>query len=173
MSSVGEKMLIDAVDAADAPIGQIIRGDVFRQHANFRVVHVLVFNSNGDLLIQRLALTRTRHPGYWGSSVAGYMFSHEQYDDAAKRRVTEELGISDAKLHKVGKMVMQDDGCLKFIEVFTAISDGPFRVDKNHINAIEFLPIPVLRSLQRSGEREFTPTFLAVLNFYQAQQGQS
>jgi isopentenyl-diphosphate Delta-isomerase len=169
MSPVGENMLIDAVDGADAPIGQITRRDVFRRHVNFRVVHVLIFNSNGELLLQRLALTRTRHPGYWGSSVAGYLFSNERYYDAARRRVAQELGILDVKLHRVGKIVVRDDECLKFVEVFTAIYDGPFQFDQGHIDTIQFLPISVVRSLQRSGERQFTPTFLKVLDFYQAQ----
>jgi isopentenyldiphosphate isomerase len=173
MSSVSEDMTIDAVDETDSAISQISRRDVFREHANFRVVHVLVFNSRRDLLLQRLAPTRLRHARYWGSSVAGYLHSHEQYDEAARRRVSEELGVYEAPLHLVGKTVMEDGGSLKFIEVFTTIQNGPFRYDRDHIDAVEFLPIPVIRAMEQSGEREFTPTFIHVLNFYENQISQA
>jgi isopentenyl-diphosphate delta-isomerase len=171
--SVTENMLIDVVNEADAPIGQVSRRDVFRLHANFRVVHVLVFNSTGALLIQRLAATRPRHAGYWGSSVAGYLHLKERYDGAAQRRVAEELGERDAKLHKVGKIAMEDDGCTKFIEVYTTLLNGPFRFDHRHIDELEFLPIPVIQWLHASKERNFTPTFLDVLAFYLKKQTQS
>ena len=169
MSPVDENMVIDVVDEADAAVGQITRRDVFQKHANFRVIHVLVFDSKGDLLLQRLALTRARHPGYWGSSVAGYLYAHEQYEAAAKRRVEEELGIPDAGLHTLGKIAMEDEGCLKFIEVFTTVHDGPFRYDRSHIERLEFLPITAVVSLEQLGERKFTPTFLEVLKFYLTQ----
>jgi 8-oxo-dGTP pyrophosphatase MutT (NUDIX family) len=165
MSVVSEDMVIDAVDEADAALSQISRRDVFKEHANFRVVHILVFNSRRDLLLQRLALNRPRHAGYWGSSVAGYLHSGEQYDEAARRRISEELGIYEARLELIGKTVMDDEGSQKFIEVFTTVHDGPFRYDRRHIDRVEFLPIPVIRTLQQSGERKFTPTFITCSTF--------
>jgi 8-oxo-dGTP pyrophosphatase MutT (NUDIX family) len=168
MSIVSEDMVIDAVDQADSAVSQISRKDVFKEHANFRVVHILVFNSKRDLLLQRLALTRPRHAGYWGSSVAGYLHSQEGYEEAARRRIFEELGVYNAHLEAIGKTVMDDEGSRKFIEVFTTVQDGPFDYDRSHIDAVEFLPIPVIRALEQGGMRKFTPTFIHVLNFYEA-----
>lgn len=169
MSIVSDDMVIDAVDRADVAIGQISRRDVFKEHTNFRVVHILVFNSRGDLLLQRLALTRPRHAGYWGSSVAGYLHSHERYDEAAKRRLSEELGIYEARLERIGKTVMDDERSQKFIEVFTTVQEGPFHYDRSHIDTVEFVPIPVIRAQEESGERKFTPTFIHVLEYYETQ----
>lgn len=166
MSIVSEGMLIDAVDASDTPIGTIVRADVFKVHANFRVAHVLVFNSKGDLLIQRLAMDRRRHPGYWGSSVAAYLFSGEDYRTAATRRVSEELGIGDASLEFVGKLTMQDEGCTKFIGLFITSHDGPFRYDRQHVERVEFWPLWEIRQMIANGTRLFTPTFIDVLNSY-------
>jgi isopentenyl-diphosphate delta-isomerase len=169
MSTVSEDMVIDAVNEADAVVGQISRRDVFNSHANFRVVHIFVFNSRHDLLLQRLALTKLRHAGYWGSSVAGYLHADEEYGEAARRRIFEELGIDQPGLELVGKTVMDDEGSRKFIEVFTTRQDGPFHYDRRHIDSVEFLPIPIICALRQSGERKFTPTFLHVLDFYEAQ----
>src|SRR6266436_6616515 len=106
MPDVSEQMLVDAVDQNDAPIGVIRRNEVFRQHANFRVAHDLIFNARGELLVQQLANTRTRHPDYWGSSVAAYLFAGESYQAAAKRRLAEELGVYGVPLNYIGKTSM-------------------------------------------------------------------
>src|SRR5438445_5929908 len=129
MAIVSEEMVIDAVDQSDAPIGVIRRNEVFRQRANFRVAHDLVFNLRGELLVQQLASTRTRHPGYWGSSVAAYIFAGESYRGAAERRLAEELGIRDVPLNYFGTTSMEDEGSHKFIAVFSATHDGPFSFD--------------------------------------------
>jgi isopentenyldiphosphate isomerase len=168
MPTVSEEMVVDAVDQKDTPIGVIPRNEVFRKHVNFRVVHDLVFNSHGELLVQRLASTRTRHPGYWGSSVAGYIFAGESYQAAAERRLAEELGVRGVPLSYVGKTSMEDEGSHKFIAVFAATHDGPFDFDRNQIERLEFLPREVIHELQTAGSRTFTPTFLRVLSFYES-----
>jgi isopentenyldiphosphate isomerase len=167
MASVGQAMVIDTVDQSDVPIGQIQRAEVFRKHANFRVSHVFVFNSEGELLIQRLALNRDRNPGYWGSFAAAYLFSHEDYWAAAARRMNEELGVAGAELDFVNKTTMQDYGCLKFISLFITKQEGPFRYDHQHIDRVEFRPLSEINQMIASDDRRFTPTFLHVLeSFY-------
>ena len=168
MSTVSEEMVVDAVDQSDTPIGIIRRNEVFKRQANFRVVHDLVFNQRGELLVQKLASTRTRHPGYWGSSVAGYIFAGESYEAAARRRLGEELGIYGVPLNYIGKTSMEDDGCHKFIGIFSTIHDGPFNFDRDHIETLEFLPRRVIHELHAAGRRTFTPTFLRVLRFYES-----
>jgi isopentenyldiphosphate isomerase len=166
MTAVGASMIIDVVDQADTPVGIISRAEVFQKHANFRVAHVLIFSSRGELLLQRLALHRNRNPGAWGSSVACYLFSSEDYLQAAQRRIRQELGISDFSLVPVGKTEMVDDGCLKFISIFEAFNDGPFHYDPSHIDQVEFISIPEILRMIETGTRIFTPTFLQVLRFY-------
>jgi isopentenyldiphosphate isomerase len=168
MATVSEGMIIDRVDRDDEPIGTIQRDEVFVKQAGFRVAHDLVFNSGGELLVQQLARTRTRHPGYWGSSVAAYLFAGESYQAAAERRLAQELGVRGVPLRYIGKTSMVDEGSEKFIGVFAATYDGPFHFDKNHIEKIEFLSLGVIHELHASAARIFTPTFLTVLGFYES-----
>jgi isopentenyl-diphosphate Delta-isomerase len=168
MLSVGQGMLVDVVNANDTPVGVIARAEVFRKRANFRVAHDLIFNTRGELLVQKLAATRFRHPGYWGSSVAAYLFAGESYLAAAERRLTQELGVRGLKLDFVGKISMNDDGCQKFVGIFSAVHDGPFSSDKEEIEKLEFLSLQQIHHLHHSGERLFTPTFLTVLSYYES-----
>jgi isopentenyl-diphosphate Delta-isomerase len=165
---VGDNMILDLVDQADVPIGHVRREDVFARHAGFRVSHVLIFSSRGQLLLQRLALGRERNPGAWGSSVASYLFASESYETAARRRIQQELGVIPPPLTFLGKTEMVDDGCLKFISVFTMNYDGPFTVDRSHIEEIEFVSPFQIQEMIQTGTRLFTPTFFQVFRFYQA-----
>ena len=165
--NVSPDMLIDEVDTQDRPIRQIPRRIVFSAKVGFRVAHVFVFDHAGKLLVQKIAEGRPRHPGYWGSSVAGYLFSGEDYLAAATRRYVQELGMAKPVLHFLGKTVMSDEGCTKFISLFTNLSDGPFSFDETQISSLEFVSTERIREMLLTGERKFTPTFLYLFDFYE------
>jgi len=165
---VNEDMLIDTVDEHDVPRGVIRRSEALRSRSNFRVVHIFLFNRHDELLIQQLSLNRERHAGQWGSSVAGYLFAGETYIEAAQRRLRQELGVCEADLHNYGKTMMDDSGCQKFISLFIATCEGPFKPDGSQIAQIEFLAISTIKRFSDGGERVFTPTLRHLLQFYRA-----
>lgn len=154
-------MVIDVVDDQDHPVGSIRRSMVFSQKANFRTAHVLVFNSSGNLLVQRLATSRERHPLQWGSSVASYVPSGQSYQTAAVDRARAELGIRDPKLTTLCETVMSDEGCRKFIHVFSASYDGPLEIDTSHIGEARFVSVHQL--VHMMARERFTPTFLHII----------
>jgi isopentenyldiphosphate isomerase len=157
-------MLVDLVDSSDKVIGTAVRRQVFQQHAGFRVSHVFIFNSAGDLLLQEIA-PGLRHPGQWGSSVAAYVQAGESYRTTATRKLQDELGVLPS-IVKHGKTSMIDQGSLKFIELFTGSFDGPFAPNPGDIRALEFVPLPKILAEHSSGSRTFTVTFLHLLDFY-------
>jgi isopentenyl-diphosphate delta-isomerase len=158
--------VLDAVNEQDQRIGWVARGDVFRLKANFRVAHVFIFNHGGELLLQEIAATRSRHPGRWGSSVAAYVSSGEDYAQAAKRRLEDELGIPDANLVEIGKIQMIDEGCHKFVMLFSYRHSGPFAIDSSHIARVEFVPVDQVCESVENDPSRFTPTFVRLLDFY-------
>ncbi|MCU1450387.1 MAG: hydrolase [Acidimicrobiales bacterium] len=159
MPAPSETSAIDLVDFADRPVGQVARGSVFAEHAGFRVVHVLVFNEADDLLLQQVGRTRRRSPLRWGSSMAGYLNAGESYEAAARRRLQEELGLT-ATIEMIGKTAMFDDGAIKFIGVFQAVTNVEPRVaEPEHIERLEFRsPDAVLRDVLRHPD-DYTETF--------------
>ena len=132
--------------------------------ANFRVVHIFLFNSQGELLLQRIA-PGLRHESMWGSSVAGYVHSGESYDDAAARKLRDELGI-DVPLLPLGKTTMVDNSSTKFIGFYKSIYDGPLSPDPDQISAVGFESLSGIRTQRQHGSRTFTPTFLHLLDHY-------
>jgi 8-oxo-dGTP pyrophosphatase MutT (NUDIX family) len=141
------------------------RRDVFKEHANFRTVHVLVLNRDGAILLQQLAPTRERHPLKWGSSVAGYMHAGEAYEEGARRRLREELGL-ETPLHAVGVTPMQDAGVTKFVGVFVTIADRARVEEPDHIAAIEFRPQRAIERDVRINPQAYTDSLRHVLAYW-------
>jgi isopentenyl-diphosphate delta-isomerase len=157
--------LIDAVNERDEEVGTVRRGDALREGRNFRTAHVFILNRQGELLLQRLAGSRDRHPGRWGSSVAAYLFAGESYLHGAERRVREELGI-EPELIPLGKIEMRDVESLKFVRVFLAHSDNAEIREPNHISELRYWPLEKVRADLKRVPDEFTPTFVRLFQAF-------
>lgn len=159
MPRPGRTSLIDAVNDRDEPVGQIARGEALELGAGFRTVHVFLLNEKGELLLQKLAPERKRHPGRWGSSVAAYLNSGESYREAAARRLREELGLA-LPLQPVGRIEMRDERSLKFVALFVVIgAERPSVREPDHIEEIAYWPQPQVRAALAEAPEAFTPTF--------------
>jgi 8-oxo-dGTP pyrophosphatase MutT (NUDIX family) len=157
--------LIDVVDEQNQPIGVVRRRDVFRLRANFRTVHVLIFNDRGGLLLHRLTWTRDREPGRWGSSAAGYLHAGEEYLAAARRKLAEELSLS-SPLAEVGVTCMHDEGTAQFAGVFTATADRPRSAAPARLAEVTFRPVAVVEQDMAAHPDDYTETLRHVLNFW-------
>jgi isopentenyl-diphosphate delta-isomerase type 1 len=90
--------LLEVTDHKGEIIGVLPRSHI---HGNpsliHRVVHVLVFNTKGELLLQKRSMSKDVAPGKWDTSVGGHLNIGEDTLSAAKREMKEELGIIDGK----------------------------------------------------------------------------
>jgi isopentenyldiphosphate isomerase len=57
------------------------------------VVHFHLYNDNGQLFLQKRAMTKDLFPGKWDTSVGGHVNPSENIENALKREILEELGI--------------------------------------------------------------------------------
>lgn len=85
--------LLDVVDENDNVIAVKTRGEIHARGLMHRAVHILVFNSEGELFLQKRSLSKDEQPGKWDSSAAGHVDSDEDYLECARREISEELGI--------------------------------------------------------------------------------
>ena len=58
------------------------------------VVHVCIFNANGEMLIQQRQPFKQGFPNLWDITIGGSALVNETSRDAASRELQEELGIS-------------------------------------------------------------------------------
>src|SRR5207237_9662560 len=90
--SMSEEMF-DVLDESDRVIGRQARSEVHRRRLLHRAVHVLVFNSAGELFLQRRSMAKDTFPGAWDSSSSGHLSCGEDYDPCALRELQEEIGL--------------------------------------------------------------------------------
>lgn len=90
--------LFDVVDAQDRVIGRAPRGEVHAKKLLHRATHVMVHDLAGRLFLQRRSLGKDTFPGCWDSSCSGHLDAGEDYPEAARRELGEEIGWHDASL---------------------------------------------------------------------------
>jgi len=168
-------MLIDTVNKVDQVTGTIEKAAALDAGVNFRVVHVFVFNDKGELLIQQIPQGK-RHAGMWGSSVAGYVYSGESYEHAALRRLRQELGIDTPQrtIHTpmplILKTTMKEGESDKFIALFTTKTSLSPVPNSAEVAAINWINVDDVEGLAQAGMRQFTPTFLHLIEAIKKQE---
>lgn len=82
------------VDEADRPVGTAPKMRAHREGALHRALSVFVFNSRGELLLQRRAAGKYHSAGLWTNTCCSHPRPGEETADAARRRLEEEMGLS-------------------------------------------------------------------------------
>lgn len=86
--------IFDLYDAARRPTGQtMVRGEQPPEGRYRLVVHVCIFNSNGEMLIQQRQPFKASWPNMWDVSVGGSVTAGEDSRQGAHRELLEELGL--------------------------------------------------------------------------------
>lgn len=116
--------LFDVVDEEDRVLRQATRGEVHANGLLHRAVHVFAINRHGELLLQRRSRLKDVHPGVWDSSVAGHLDAGEDYADAARREMAEEMGIEDAEAEEIGRIPPSAATGWEHVRLFLVRWDG-------------------------------------------------
>mgnify|MGYP001074415071 FL=1 len=58
------------------------------------VIHLHIFNDAGELYLQKRSMTKDIQPGKWDTAVGGHIDYGETVEEALRREVREELGIT-------------------------------------------------------------------------------
>jgi isopentenyl-diphosphate delta-isomerase len=91
--------LVVLVDSNNNQIGTARKETVHTQDTPLhRGLSLFLFNSKGELLLTRRALTKKTFPGVWTNTVCGHPGPGESVIEAAKRRLSDELGINENDL---------------------------------------------------------------------------
>ena len=150
--------LFDVVDADDQVIGQATRGEVHAQGLLHRSVHILVFNSDGDLFLQLRGMNKDQNPGNWDSSAAGHVNAGEDYRACAHRELMEELGISE-KLSFSMKFKACRETLWEHVELYQCTTSQKIMINPKEISEGRFWPLAELQQALRQGPGQFTSTF--------------
>ncbi len=151
----------DVVDENNRVIGRRPRGVVHAANLLHRAAHVLVFNSRGDVLLQKRSAWKDRAPLLWDSSAAGHLAPGESYVAAARREAEEELGTS-LDVEPLGKISACEETGFEFVEAFTARHEGPFVLPAAEIEDAVFFSPHTVDAWLHQRPQDFAPAFPGV-----------
>lgn len=91
----------DIYDESNSKTGRIKNSsDQAAKGEYHMVVHLCIFNSKNQMLIQKRQKTKSYLPGLWGLSCGGRAIAGETSQEAIKRELEEELGLDLDFAHK-------------------------------------------------------------------------
>ena len=88
------------------------------------VVHLHVFNREGDLYLQKRPTWKDIQPGKWDTAVGGHVDLGECIEDALRREALEELGIKDFTSERITSYIFESEREKELIFAFKTIYEG-------------------------------------------------
>lgn len=138
------------------------RRTIHEQRLVHRSIHVALFDTHGRLLIQRRHADKQTYPRHWDISCAGHVEESDYpggpdddldavYAAVAAREVAEELGVAPA-LALLGRFAPEPGVHYEQIHLFHGVSDGPFTLQAEEVEAHRFLEPAAWPTFSESGE---------------------
>ncbi|WP_300697592.1 NUDIX domain-containing protein [uncultured Bacteroides sp.] len=120
------------------------------------VVHLHVFNSQGELYLQKRPEWKDIQPGKWDTSVGGHVDLGESVEMALRREVREELGITEFTPESVTHYIFESSRERELVFVHKTTYDGEI-CPSDELDGGRFWTIAELK--ENMGKGVFTPNF--------------
>jgi hypothetical protein len=153
-----QQEIFPIVDESGLVIGSATRGEC---HSGSKllhpVVHLHVFNSKGEIYLQKRPDWKDIQPGKWDTAVGGHVDYGETPEEALRREVHEELGITDFIPEFVDKYVFESKRERELVYVSRTIYDGEIHPSTDELYGGRFWTMQEIR--ETMGKGVLTPNF--------------
>jgi isopentenyldiphosphate isomerase len=121
------------------------------------VVHLHLFNSRGELFLQKRVMSKDIQPGMWDMSVGGHVSPGETPDNAIVREAWEELRLKDLALQFLWKYVWKSTRERELVNSYSTVSDIFPVINTDEIEDGRYWTIGEIKL--NLGKEVFTPNF--------------
>jgi len=161
-----EKIIL--VDEFDIEIGTMEKMEAHRRGVLHRAFSVMLFNSNGELLLQKRARNKYHSGGLWTNTCCSHPLPQETIEEAAKRRLKQEMGI-DLQPTFAFKFIYKSNLDKNLIEheydhVFTGVFDGIPEINEDEVEDWKFMDLESLRKDINLFPDTYTAWFKIIIN---------
>ena len=169
IASPTKQQNIILVDSNNSCIGY---ADKLSCHQNEGSLHrafsVLIFNTDSELLLQQRSAEKMLWPNYWSNSCCSHPHPNETTDNAASRRLREELKLNTV-LHEIYSFQYhaqyKDVGCEReFCSVFVGVSNDKPQPNPREVSAYQYINAEKIDQAIKSEVNTYTPWFILEWN---------
>jgi len=151
----GEEVF-DILNEKGEVVGQAPRSAV---HGNpnllHAVVHLHIFNKQGQLYLQKRSATKDLYAGFWDTAVGGHVAAGESIEAALVREAQEELGITLKNPQPLFRYIMRNEYESELVHTFKITHNGPFKINRDEIEIGRFWNMFEIKRMV--GKGVFTP----------------
>jgi isopentenyl-diphosphate Delta-isomerase len=156
------------VTADDKPIGTMEKMEAHKKGILHRAFSVLLFNSKGELLLQKRATGKYHSAGLWTNTCCSHPMPGEEIENAARRRLIEEMGV-DAEptfAYKFIYRVQLENNLLEheLDHVLLGTFDGEPQINPHEVAAWKYIDIPSLKADVQLHPERYTYWFKLILD---------
>lgn len=155
------------VDSQDNPIGTMEKLEAHQKGVLHRAFSILLFNSKGELLLQKRAKTKYHSGGLWSNTCCSHPLPGESMADATRRKLKQEMGI-DLQPEFAYKFIYKAnlDGNLiehEYDHVFVAKFDGEPIINKEEVEQWKYSKVNAISEDALSNPGLYTFWFQLIL----------
>ncbi|MBO4233047.1 isopentenyl-diphosphate Delta-isomerase [Riemerella anatipestifer] len=163
-----EKVVL--VNPKDEVLGVMEKLQAHRSGFLHRAFSVFLFNTKGEMLLQRRAGVKYHSPRLWTNAVCSHPRLGESYKAGAQRRLIEELGIDadiSEKFSFIYKAEVGDNLWEHELDyVFTGIYEGDFNLNPEEVSEVRYISMEALDKELEANPEQFTEWFKIILKEY-------
>jgi isopentenyl-diphosphate Delta-isomerase len=166
-----EKVIL--VDENDNAIGTMEKLEAHQKGILHRAFSVLLFNSKGEILLQKRALHKYHSGGLWTNTCCSHPQPDESIEQATRRKLIQEMGIdvNPTFAFKFVYRIELDKGLVEneLDHVFIGTFDGQPHINHEEVEDWKFMNVSTLRADMQNNPDAYTHWFRIIMNHPQLQ----
>ncbi|MEI9920311.1 MAG: isopentenyl-diphosphate Delta-isomerase [Bacteroidota bacterium] len=156
------------VDENDNAIGTMEKMEAHRKGLLHRAFSILVFNSKGQMLLQKRSWKKYHSGGLWTNACCSHPQPDENIESAMRRKLKQEMGIDAIPefSHKfIYKTALENNLTEhEYDHVYIARYDGEPQINRDEVDEWRFENLSKLREEVRKNPEEYTYWFRLILD---------
>lgn len=149
--------VLPLVDEQGILVGAATRGECHNGNKPLHpVIHLQVFNSQGEIYLQKRPVWKEIQPGKWDTAVGGHINLGEHVEQALQREAAEELNITEFIPQRVSTYVFESSRERELVFVYKTVYNGRI-IPSDELETGRFWKIQEIKD--HLGEGIFTPNF--------------
>jgi len=156
------------VDEHDNAIGTMEKLEAHQKGILHRAFSILLFNSKGELLLQKRSSLKYHSSGLWTNTCCSHPLPDEPTQQAARRKLKQEMGI-DLQTEFAYKFIYKanlDKGLVEheLDHVFIGTFDGTPVINKEEVEDWKYVNVDELKRDMKKNASQYTAWFQLIVN---------